>query len=119
MCIISLTQALAHSMAEVAKRDQALAAKDEEIDALKAYLKSPLELLVKFVENKDEEIASLRTTITVVEEVSASVRVAGNYVESSSSEDTAKSDEASYEDDTDENEDPARVSVEVIVLSPL
>ena len=50
----------------------------------------------------------LRTTITVVEEVSALVRVAGNYVESSSSEDTAKSNEASYEDDTEENEDPAR-----------
>ena len=76
-------------------------------------------MLVKFVGNKDEEIALLRTTITVVEEVSALVRVAGNYVESSSSEDTAKSDKASYENDTDENKDPAHVSVEVIVLSPV
>ena len=43
MCVISLTQALTHSMVEVARRDQALAAKDEEINALKAYLKSLLE----------------------------------------------------------------------------
>ena len=65
MCVISLMQALTHSMVDVARRDQALAAKNEGIDALKAYLKLPLELLVKFVGNKDKEVALLRTTIAV------------------------------------------------------
>ena len=102
-------------MTHIARRDQVIAALNEENAALKEKFKSPLELLAQFIDGKDKEIAALKATLA--RNVSASVNAHSHVGASTSVEteedDASSSDDSCYEDDVDENEDPAHVEEKV------
>ena len=107
-------------MTDIARRDQVIAALNKENAALKEQIKSPLELLAQFIDGKDEEIAALKATLAG--NVSASA-IAHSHVgvstsveteeDDASSSDDSSSDDSCYEDDGDENKDPAHVEGKV------
>jgi len=103
--------AITSKATEIARRDRILAKKDEQIASLKKTLNSPLELLVMFIERKDNEILSLKAALEKSHAEDVESDDSDDSDDSEECEDSDDSSDEDYEDDDVDQENIAPVQI--------